>query len=242
MGHILLIARREIAAYYTTWMGYIITAAYLVLSSALFHAMVSSNTPRYSADMLFDFFYYPGGVIIAAGIFLGMRLISEEHQLGTATLLFTSPITARQIIYGKFLSCFVIICFLLTLSLYMPALIYHHGKISFGHLAAGYLCLIFLGSIALSVTLFMSAVAPHPLVAAILGAMVISIMLMIWMLADKVDAPFNGLFSYMAVHNDHFSSYATGVVNLKSVIFHSSVIFLFLEFAVRVLDARRWRG
>jgi ABC-2 type transport system permease protein len=237
-----LIARREIAAYFNTWTGYIITIAYLVITSSLFHAMVAGSQPKFSNQMLYDFFYFPGGVIIAAAIFLGMRLIAEEKQLGTAVLLFTSPISARQIIYGKFLSSLIILMILLLMSAYMPALIYVYGKISLGHLAAGYLCLLLLGACTLAVTLFMSTATSHQLVAAILGAVLIAVFLMIWMLADKVDPPFKNIFAYLAIHNDHFNGMANGIIHTRSLVYYFSFIWLFLEFSVRVLDARRWRG
>ena len=242
MSVILTIAGRELAAYFKTWTGYIITIAYLVLTSALFHALVVGAAAKYSAEMLYDFFYYPGGVTIAAGIFLGMRLIAEEKQLGTAVILFTSPISARQIIYGKFLSAMITIFILLALTLYMPALIKHYGKISYGHLAAGYLCVFFIGNCALAITLFMSTLTSHQLIAAILGAVGVSLFLMVWMLAEKVNQPFSELFSYIAIHNNHFSSFANGVVHTKSIVFYISFIWVFLEFSVRALESRRWRG
>jgi ABC-2 type transport system permease protein len=133
----LLVTKRELSAYFSTWMGYIICASALFIDGLLFNGFAITDQPRLSADVLADFFYFASGLSIVAGIFLAMRLLAEEKQSGTIVLFYTSPISERQLIYGKFLSAFLFSLVLQALSLYMPALIYLNGKISMGHLASG---------------------------------------------------------------------------------------------------------
>ena len=47
----------------------------------------------------------------------------------------TAPVTERQVIWGKFLSATLFLALALALSLYMPALIFLHGKVSLGQIA-----------------------------------------------------------------------------------------------------------
>src|SRR5690606_23731052 len=156
----------------------------------LFNAFAISSNPKYSADVLFDYFYVTSGIVMVVGLFLAMRLMAEEKQSGTIVLYFTSPLSERQIIYGKFLSVLALICIILFVTLYMPALIMMNGKISFGHLASGYLCLLLIGATAIAITLFASTLAPNQLLAAIMGAFFLVVLLVIWLVSNIVNPPF----------------------------------------------------
>lgn len=242
MGKTWQIARRELGAFFNTWMGYVIVAAVLIIDGLLFNSFAVGNEPKLSADVLSDFFYFASGMSMVAGIFLAMRLMAEEKQNGTIVLLFSSPISERQVIYGKFLSALIFAGILHIVSLYMPALILVHGKISFGHVLAGYTCLILLSAVTISVTLFSSTLAPNQLVAAVGGGFVTVILLTLWMLAKVVDQPFKDIFSWFAIHSDHFTPFSNGIVNLKDVVFYVGLIVFFLECATRALVGRRCQG
>lgn len=242
MSKVILVLKRELSAYLSTWMGYIVAAVGLLVNGLLFNSFAISSEPKFSADVLYDYFYFTSGIVMVVSLFLSMRLIAEEKQNGTLVLFFTSPMSERQLIYGKFLSVLVLIFLLLAVTLYMPGLIMMNGKISPGHLASGYLCLLLLASCAASMTLFASTLAPNQMIAVLVGAALLVVMLVIWMVSDIVDPPFKELLSYLAFHNAHFSSFARGMVHLKDIVFYVTVSFFFLECAVRTLEARRWRG
>lgn len=242
MGKVFLVAGRELRGFFSTWMGYIIAAAALFIDGLLFNAFAIGKDPKFSGDVLADFFYFASGIAMVAGVFLAMRLIAEEKQNGTIVLFFTSPVTERQLIYGKFLSALVFSLILHVLSLYLPALIFINGKVSLGHLASGYLALVLLGSAAIAISLFASTVAPNQLVAGVTGALFVVTLLVLWMVADIVEPPFKDLFGYLAVHNKHFTPFSQGIVHTRDVIYYLSLTVFFLECSVRGLEARRWRG
>ena len=237
-----LVARRELTSFFHTWMGWIIVAAALFIDGLLFNAFAVGQQAKLSAEVLGDFFYFASGISIVAGILLAMRLVAEERQNGTITLLYTSPMTERQLVYGKFISALLFSLILHVVSLYLPALIMMKGKISTGHLAAGYLNLVLIGGAAISITLFASAMAPNQLTAAVVGTMITVTMLVLWIVADIASPPFKEIFSHLALHNKHFNSFAKGIVKLSDVVYYLSVIFFFLECSVRVVESRRWQG
>ena len=223
-----LVARRELGSFFNTWMGWIIVASALFIDGLLFNAFAMGQQAKLSADVLGDFFYFASGITIVAGILLAMRLIAEEKQNGTITLLYTSPVTERQIVYGKFVSAVMFVMILHVVSLYLPALIMMKGKISGGHLAAGYL--------------FASAMAPNQLTAAVVGTMITVTMLVLWIVADISSPPFKEILSHLALHNRHFNSFAKGIVKLSDVVYYLSVTIFFLECSVRAVESRRWQG
>src|SRR3954453_2764052 len=155
----LLIARRELAAYLRTWTGYIIIAAVLAVDGLLFNAYALGGADKRSSEVLSLFFYFSSGTTMIAAIFVSMRLVAEERQTGTITLLYSSPVRDGQIIVGKFLSALAFLTILTLATLYMPVMVMIHGKVSWGHVFGGYLGLLLLGSAALAIGTFGSALA-----------------------------------------------------------------------------------
>lgn len=237
-----LVATRELQAYFATWTGYVICALALLIDGLLFTAFAVGRQPKYSADVLHDFFYFSSGMTMVAGLLLAMRLIAEERQSGTLVLFLTSPVSERQWVYGKFLSVCVLLLILHLLSLYLPALIYVYGKVSLGHLVSGYLCLVLLGSACAALALFASSLAHNQMMAAIFGGSMLAVFIILWMLAAVFEPPLKHVLSYLSIHNQHFRPFAQGIVHSRDVVFYLSFTCFFLECAVRSLEARRWKG
>jgi ABC-2 type transport system permease protein len=242
MGSILLIARRELNAFFSTWMGYVIAFAALLINGLLFNAFAVGDKPRFSHEVLYQFFYYSSGIAMVAGIFLAMRLLAEEKTNGTIVLYFTSPLSERQVVYGKYLSVVVFFMLLQVASLYLPGLILFEGKISVGHLVSGYLGTSLLGCSVLAITLFASVVSPNQLVSGILASSITVIFLVMWILSSVVDEPLREVFSFLAIHNKHFNSFGRGLVHTKDIIFYLSMVVFFLECSIRALESRRVEG
>ena len=112
MKPIALIIRRELSAYLRSPLGWVVAAVVLLMDGLLFNSFaLGSDTARKSSEILRQFFYFSSGTTMAASLFLSMRLIAEERQNGTLTLLFTSPIRDYQIVIGKFLSALIFLPF-----------------------------------------------------------------------------------------------------------------------------------
>jgi len=242
MDKVLLIARRELSSYFTTWTGYIVVFASILITGLLFNAFAIGDAPKFSSDVLKDFFFFSSGIAMVAAIFLAMRLLAEEKQTGTIILFYTSPITERQLIYGKFLSVILIFMILQALTLHLPALIFLEGKVSVGHMAAGYLGVLLLGSAVLAIAMFGSVVASNQMIAAVIGASITVVLLLLWIVANRVDEPFSSLFSYISLHNFRFRPFSAGIVHIKDVVYYFSLILFFLECSVRALETRRLQG
>jgi ABC-2 type transport system permease protein len=237
---VLLIARRELRGYLRTMTGWIIAAAVLLIDGLLFNAFALEGARR-STEVLTRFFYFSSGPTMVAAIFLSMRLLAEERQLGTLSLLYSSPVRDREIVLGKFLGALAFLSGLTLATVYMPLLILVHGHISVGHLIAGYLGLLLLGAASLGLGTLGSALARTQVVAAILGAALLVTLLVAWLLAAVTEPPFSWLFSALALHNAHFPPFQAGQVHLRNVAYYLLVAWVALFATTRVLEARRWR-
>ena len=240
MSAVLLIARRELQAYLRTMTGWIIAAAVLLIDGLLFNAFAMDGQRR-SAEVLSRFFWFASGPTMVAAIFLSMRLLAEERQLGTLDLLYSSPVRDREIVLGKFLSALAFLTGLTLLTLYMPLLIGVHGRVSVGHLVAGYLGLTLLGAASLALGTLGSSLARNQVVAAILGAAILVSLLLAWLLSGATEPPFSKLLSAVALHNAHFPPFQSGQIHLRDVVYYLAVTWVALFATTRVLEARRWR-
>jgi ABC-2 type transport system permease protein len=236
----LLIARREFYAYLRSPLGSAIVAAALLIDGLWFH-FEGMSRPLLSSEVLQQFFYGASGTTMIAAIVLSMRLLAEERQTGTFTLLNTSPVRDAEIVAGKFLSAFAVIAVMTALSIYMPLLILVNGKVSFGHVAVGYLGLLLLGATATSIGLFASALARSQVIAAVIGAALLGVLVLMWLVARAVDPPLNEFFAALAVHHENFRPFQQGILELRRVAYYLAVTYFFLLAATKTLEARRWR-
>ena len=241
MHAVVTILCRELGAYLRTPMGYIIMAAVLCVDGLLFNAFAVGAEARPSTQALEIFFYCTSGPTLIACIFIAMRLIAEERQSGSWVLLATAPLRDWQIVAGKFTAAWLYMALLTALTVPMPALIFLHGKVAWGHIAAGYLGLLLLSSAALALGMLCSALAANQLVAAILSAAVVTTFILLWRLAAIASPPLEQMLAYLSLHDRHFRPFMRGLIGTADLVFYLSLTYLALVATTRALEARRWR-
>jgi ABC-2 type transport system permease protein len=238
----LVIARRELAGYLTSPMGWIVAAAMLLVDGLLFYAWGRGPAagPRLSADVLTRFFWTTSGLVPIAAVALAVRLLTEERQLQTLVLLGTAPVRDREIVLGKYLGALAFLAVLTVLTLYMPLLIMVNGKISFGQICVGYLGLLLLGAAVLAIGIFASSLTRHTLVAVVVGAAITAAMFLFYPLGQMLTPPLSDVFVSLSLHGQRFFGFEMGVLHSRDVIYYLSVTFFFLLVATKVLEAKRW--
>lgn len=240
MSGVWLIAKRELAAYSRSPLGAVIIAATLLINGILFY-VDSISQQLLSGEALAKFFYNSSGLTAVAALLLSFRLIAEERQTKTFTLLNTSPISGTEIVLGKFLSAFLMVVLLTVLSVYMPILLYVTGKVSVGHIVVGYVGLFLIGAASTAIGLFASSLTRHQVIAIITGAGILAVLFVMWMVATVTDAPLNDYLGGLAFHHTNFRSFQLGILELRGVAYYVVVTYVFLLSATKVLEARRWR-
>jgi len=241
MSAALLIARRELGSYLRTWSGYLVVAGCLALNALMFHAFAMGSGSKRSAEVISDFFYYSSGMTMTAAILLSMRLLAEERQSGTLALLYSSPLRDHEIVLGKYLSGMAFLAIYILSTVYLPLMVIVNGKISVGHLAAGYLGLMLIGSAAMAIGTFGSALTKSQVVAAVTSAVLLVTMLVAWLLAHVTERPLSTIFPAMALHGMHFSPFQKGVIHVRDIVYYGLVTYVALFASTRVLEARRWK-
>src|SRR6187549_1942511 len=97
-----IVLKRELVAYFTTPLAYVLIFVFTSLSLALtfyFGSIIEAGDASLSR-----FFNFHPWIYIIFGPAIGMRLWAEENRTGTAELLLTMPISPWQAILGKYLA------------------------------------------------------------------------------------------------------------------------------------------
>jgi ABC-2 type transport system permease protein len=240
MNRALILARRELSAYFRSPLGASIIAAVLLIDGILFYWQALTEK-LLSAEVLEQFFYNASGTTMIASIVLSMRLLAEERQLGTFTLLNTAPLSDADIVLGKYFASVLMLALMTLLTAYMPMLIFVNGKVSVGHILVGYLGLMLLGSATMAIGVFASSLTNSTVIAGIAGAAITGAMILQWALARAVDAPLNSFLAAMALHHQNFKPFMSGTLDLGCVAYYLMVALFFLVAATKMVEARRWR-
>lgn len=244
MRNVWLIIQRELVSYLTTPSGYVIAGVMLIFQGVAFNAYAVGSEPSLSTEVLLRYLEVSGGLTIFTGVLFSMRLLAEERANGTMTLLFTSPVREGEIIVGKYLASLAFMTMVILASLYLPALIFVNGKVSYGHIAAGYIGMILLGASTLAIGTFASSLVRHPFLAVLLtGAFVVFFELTFWVarIADPSVPASTTLLGAFAPYYSHFRNFRNGIVQLSDLAFFAAIVYVSLLSATRILKGQRWR-
>jgi ABC-2 type transport system permease protein len=212
------------------------------LQGILWNAIaMGTDHSRFSSEVLSQFFWVGSGVIMTAAVFLSMRLIAEERLTGTIVLLASSPVRERDIVLGKFASALVFLVLMTLPSIFMPLLILVNGKLSYGHVAAGYLGLFLLGGASLAIGILASSLTRSQLIAAIVSGGMLVGMILLFPLAGLVERPLDDVLRALGIWHRHFPPFQTGMIHARDVIYYLAVMYFALFLSIRALEARRWR-
>jgi ABC-2 type transport system permease protein len=165
----LAIYKKELRSYFTSMIGYVFIAFFLVIIGIYFYAysLINYNYANFEYTLSSVSF-----IFILLVPFLTMRLMAEENKQKTDQLLYTSPLTAGSIVMGKFLAVFTIfIAAMAIVSLY-PLIMSHYGTISFGMAYASIFGFIVMGGAYMAIGLFISSMTESQVVAAVVSFIV----------------------------------------------------------------------
>lgn len=230
------IAWRELGAWFRTPAGYVLAAMALVLNGLQLNA-VAIGTGRRASTLVLETFLLNGAFVVEAlAVLMSIRLVLPPS---TAPLLLSAPIREREIVLGKFLGAFGLLAAITLASLYLPALIFVHGKVSLGHIAAGYLGMLLVGAAVLAIGSAAAASTRHGLIAVGITGGLLGLMELSYYVADIAEPTWRAWLRALAPVWNHQRSFRRGLVQLSDVVYLVSLIYLGLLVATRLIARRR---
>jgi ABC-2 type transport system permease protein len=231
------IAERELKAYFTSPIAYVIGAAFLLIAGYLF-SVILLNTNEAS---LRYFIQNLSVIWLFVAPFVTMRLLAEEARTGTIELLLTNPVRDVEVVLGKFLGALGFVLVLVLLTLYYPAILFIFGNPDVGPMITGYLGVILQAAAFLAIGLMVSSFTQNQIVAAFVT---FAILLLLWLsesVANFVGRPFSEIVRYLSV-TGHTQDFTRGVIDSSHVLYFLSVVAAALFITFLSLQTRRWRG
>ncbi|RBP32655.1 ABC-2 type transport system permease protein [Marinobacter pelagius] len=241
MTDLLNVARNEFRAWFASPAAYLFLGLFAAACLFVFF-WAEAFFARNIADLepLFDWLPLLLIFLIAA---LTMRSWSEERRAGTLENLLTSPISLWQLVLGKFLAAFGLLCVALVLTLPLPFTVGLLGPLDTGPVIGGYLATLFLGSSYIAIGLFTSSRTDNPIVALIITVVICGLLYLIGSsLITSLSGYRFGQFLQLLGTGSRFDSITRGVLDLRDIYYYLSLTGVFLALNVYTLEKLRWTG
>jgi ABC-2 type transport system permease protein len=182
-------------------------------------------------------------VALFIGPMLTMRLFAEEKRQGTIELLATAPLTAAEIVLGKFAAATGLFAVMIAAGLVNVGLIwlYATNPPEWRPILTGSLALLLLGGSFIALGMFLSTLTRNQIIAGILG---FGFGLVFWILSwldSPTATPLMKFVGYLGITN-HMEEMARGVIQLKDVVFYLSFIAFGLFLTHQSVESQRWRA
>ena len=250
MRSMLLVARREFIAYWTTPVAYVVLVVFLMLSGIFFFGQLSEfvnasraaqNTPvDVNQELVRPYLYSASVMLLFLLPLVSMRLISEDIRLGTLEILLTSPLKESSLALGKYIASLGLLLVLLLGPLAHVLMLFVFGKPELAPILTGFVGLFLTGAAYLSIGLFVSALTQNQIIAATVSfALFLGLWLLHW-LGESTKGVLSRVFTY-ASFVDHFDSFGKGVIATQDFVFYLSLITLGIYGATQAVLSRRWK-
>jgi gliding motility-associated transport system permease protein len=259
MRNILAIIERELRAYFSSPIAYVVLTIFIFLSGIFFRSILAQvmqmglisqmqaqqlgPRPMDMPGMISRGFLSTMSVILLFIMpMLTMGLFSEEKKRGTIELLLTAPLTDLQVVLGKFFAAGAFFVILL-LSTWVPmAVLYLYGSPASAPILTAYLGLLLYGLTIIAIGLFISTLTENQIIAAVISFGAIMVLWLVDVVAQNAEAASSkSLLTYLSILS-HLDDFMKGVLSTSHIIFYLSLMLVALFLTYRSIDSLRWRG
>ena len=257
MKKIFVIAQKEFAGCFHSWLGVLMGTLFYVLTGTFFvilvmsYTQISMNPQQFGLSSLsginqtqyvFGSFFTNISILLLFFVpLLTMRSFADERRQETLELLFTYPLSDFEIVAGKHLGLMWFFeLLLLPLLGYLAVFQWLGGEFDWGPVLSGFLGFWLLGLAYLAAGVFISSLTRSPVVSA-LGTF--SMLLIFWIF-DWVktisDGPWAHVFSELSPLG-HYRDFTLGIVDLQNVVYFAFFFLYFLFLALASIETRNWK-
>ena len=160
------IYKRELKAYFSSPLGYIVVAFFMCVVGFYFSIYNLTNQyPWFGVGLSNTAF-----VLMIIVPIITMRIMAEERKQKTDQLLYTAPVKIIDIVLGKYLSVVTVFAIPMVIFCFYPLLLLGFGK-NPGSMAMDYVTILgyfMLGAACLSIGFFVSTITESQVLAAVL--------------------------------------------------------------------------
>lgn len=256
MNRVLAIAGRELRSAFSSPLGFVVIAIFLMLTGYFFdlyvreYALLSVQAGR--NPMLAEHLNLHDGLIrplyqsyafflLLVVPLISMRLLAEEKKQGTAELLLTAPLRTSELVMGKFLGALGYLTVLLLLTLQYPLFLWLSGSPPpAGSFFAAFLGTWLLGAAVLAIGLLMSSLTESQVIAAVSSLVAAVFFWVIGLMEVVVGPELGGVLASISLL-ENLDDLSKGILDTRNLVFFATFIAFNLFLTQRTVESRRWR-
>ncbi len=240
------IYRKEINAFFSSLIGYLVIAAFLVLLGLFMFVFPDTSLLEYGFATMEQLFSLAPSLFVLIIPAITMRTFAEEQQTGAIELLVTRPIADLSIILGKLLASLSLVVIAL-----LPTVLYYYtvyelgnprGNLDTGGILGSYVGLLMLAAAFVAIGVFVSSLTANQIIAFLLAAFLC--FWMYWGFQYMSQLPVfvgrtDDLVQQLGMLH-HYNSLSRGVIDSRDMVYFLSLIALFVFFTLLSLERRKW--
>ena len=233
MSALVILLRKELHATFTSPIAYTVGAVFLLVLGYTF-SLTLFVTKVANLNYIFHQMYVLSILLVPV---LTMRALAEERRSDTLELLLTAPVREVWIVLAKLLANLALIAGLYAASGAYALILGLYGDPDWGPVYGGYLALLLLASLLVSIGLLMSSLTENQVVAA---AASLGAFLMLWF-SDSVAYLLPRPLDLLAINLSligHFTPVVTGSLFLSDVGYYLTGSALACFLTTRFLSER----
>ena len=250
-----IIAKRDLGSFFNSPIFYVITTVFLIIYSYIFvnilsfFSMQSMQSGQFQQmgmalninEMVIEPSFQNMAVVLLLIIpIVTMRSFAEEKKSKTFRLLLSSPVDLKEIIWGKFLACIIVITLMVLISSYSIGFLFMIGEPDIGPVLTGYLGILLTAGCYVSVGIFASSLTENQIVAAVIT---FGFSLFMWVIgwgSQAANSTTGQVLEYLSVI-EHMDRFLKGMIETSDLTYYLSFIIFGLFLCYRTLDSNRWR-
>ena len=250
-----IIAKRDLGSFFNSPIFYVITTVFLIIYSYIFvnilsfFSMQSMQSGQFQQmgialninEMVIEPSFQNMAVVLLLIIpIVTMRSFAEEKKSKTFRLLLSSPVHLKEIIWGKFLACMIVITLMVLISSYSIGFLFMIGEPDIGPVLTGYLGILLTAGCYVSIGIFASSLTENQIVAAVIT---FGFSLFMWVVgwgAQTANSTTGQVLQYLSVI-EHMDRFLKGMIETSDLAYYLSFIIFGLFLCYRTLDSNRWR-
>jgi ABC-2 type transport system permease protein len=256
MRSIYAVFKREVKAYFTLPIAYVMMGGLLFIVGWLYYlsfrwflgvSFEAMRNPMMAGDLDISSMVVSttistiGVVSVFTLPLLTMRLWAEEKRSGTVELLLTFPLRDSSIVLGKFFAGLAVYVVLLLLSLLYPLLAGLYAHLDPGPILAGYLGTLLLGATLFAFGFLCSTWTENQIVACAIAWVGFLFFWLIGHAADFAGSDLSKVLTQLSFAKHH-ENFAKGIIETQDMVYFVLFTLFCLFLTLRSIESTRWRG
>ncbi len=228
---------RELKSYFLTPIGYVFCGMFLVISGMAFAQSTLLAQSTSSVGQYFVWLIIIFAILIPL---LTMKLFSDDKRNRTDQILLTSPVSVAGIVLGKFFAAVTVFGVTFLVNSFNFVLLFKYGTPNLSSILINILGVFLLGTAFIAIGIFLSSITESQLIAAVSSMGVNAAMILINMLASKVESTtFRTVLKWFSVV-DRFTPFTNQMLDVSAIIYYISLAAVGVFLTTRVIEKRRW--